>query len=175
MSGANDSTIGTETTNGKYFQWGENVAWDYDGGALSTDNCTWDRDTQSCGLSALSAWPSTVSDVTSGGVNRWYDWSTTDNRGPCAPNYHVPTRHEWNAAYTTFGSNRNTFVSTLKLPMAGSRSTSGGSLFSQGSNSYYWSSSPFGAFSFSLYFDSSAVGVGTGVRPVGFSVRCLKN
>ncbi|EKD25501.1 MAG: Cell wall/surface repeat protein, partial [uncultured bacterium (gcode 4)] len=85
VASANDSTIWTETTNWKYFQWWENVAWDYDGWVTSTDNCTWNRDTQACGASALWAWSATVSDVTSGWVDRWNDWSTTDTRWPCAP------------------------------------------------------------------------------------------
>ncbi len=112
----------------------------------------------------------------SGGVDRWSDWSTTDTRGPCALNYHVPTQSEWTTANTTLGGNRNTFVSTLKLPMAGGRSLPGGSLGAQGSGGYYWSSSPNGASGYSLYFDSTAVTpASSGNRSHGFSVRCLKN
>jgi hypothetical protein len=66
QAGANDSPVATETTAGKYFQWGENVAWTYAAGTASANNCTWNRDTATCGSSALSAWSSTVSDTTSG-------------------------------------------------------------------------------------------------------------
>ena len=67
VASANDSPlVELELKRGKYFQWGENIAWDYNGGALSTDNCTWDRDTQSCTTPTLSAWPTAVTDVTSG-------------------------------------------------------------------------------------------------------------
>lgn len=51
---------------GKFFQWGENVAWDYSSGVGTANNCTWNRDTQTCTTSDLSAWPTTVSDTTSG-------------------------------------------------------------------------------------------------------------
>lgn len=112
----------------------------------------------------------------SGGVDRWNDWSTTDTRGPCALNYHVPTQTEWNTVKTTLGGNRNTFVSTLKLPMAGNRSSSFGSLFAQGSDGCYWSSSPYGAVGYNLGFGSAAVNPAiSNNRPTGFSVRCLKN
>ncbi|MDP2103350.1 MAG: InlB B-repeat-containing protein, partial [Candidatus Gracilibacteria bacterium] len=176
VASANDSTIGTETTNGKYFQWGENVAWDYDGGVTSTDNCTWNRDTQACGASALGAWSATVSDVTSGGVDRWNDWSTTDTRGPCAPNYHVPTQTEWNIVYTTLGSTRNTLASTLKLPMAGSRYYTDGSLVVQSFYASYWSSSPDTTNAYYLDFTTTAAYLDFSYgRARSFSVRCLKN
>ncbi|EKD30231.1 MAG: hypothetical protein ACD_78C00115G0015 [uncultured bacterium (gcode 4)] len=179
---ANDNPlVEPESKRGKYFQWWENIAWDYDGGVTSTDNCTWDRDTQSCTTPTLSAWSSTISDTTSGGANRWYDWggtATPDTRGPCALNYHVPTQSEWNTAYTTLGSHRNTFISTLKLPTAGYRAASNGALTSQGSYGGYWSSSSYTVYGYNLSSTSTSVvpmNFNNVTRATGFSVRCLKN
>ncbi|MDD5377025.1 MAG: prepilin-type N-terminal cleavage/methylation domain-containing protein [Candidatus Gracilibacteria bacterium] len=175
-AGADDSPVAIESTAGKYFQWGENVAWDYNGGVASTDNCTWNRDTQSCGASALSAWPTTVTDTVSDGVARWYDWSATDTRGPCAVGYHVPTKTEWNTVYTTLGSNRYAFVNTLKIPMAGNRFYSNSALYNQGSYGQYWSSSPSVMNAFYVSFDyTSLYTTLDSNRTSGYSVRCLKN
>ncbi len=173
IAGSSDSTIWTETTNGKYFQWGENVAWDYDGGTGSADNCTWNRDTQSCGSSALSDWPATVSDTMSGGVNRWHDWSTTDNRGPCALGYHVPTHSEWIAAVFTVGLDFN-FI--IKLPATGNRYKWSGQIWNQGLIWNYWSSSTddlLGWRTVDLYW--GAYSFGGMYRNFGLSVRCIKN
>jgi len=66
QSSTDDSPVATTTTAGKFFQWGENVAWTYGGGHTTSDNCVWNRDTQVCGASAgLSYWPTSVTDTLS--------------------------------------------------------------------------------------------------------------
>lgn len=67
----------------------------------------------------------------------------------------------------------------FRLPFAGDRSHSDTVLCHQGSNGYYWSSSPLGGGSVHarrLYLNSSGVRAhGRNYRDYGFSVRCFKN
>jgi uncharacterized protein (TIGR02145 family) len=65
----------------------------------------------------------------------------------------------------------------LKLPCAGRRTWSGGSVINRGTYGDYWSSSPYNAYAYFLNFQSSSVipqNLG-GSRAYGFSVRCFKN
>ena len=66
----------------------------------------------------------------------------------------------------------------FKLPFAGSRS-SNASLYNQGSNVLFWSSSPSSAssnYARNLYLDSSNVYADyDNDRALGFSVRCFKD
>jgi hypothetical protein len=67
------------------------------------------------------------------------------------------------------------FASALKLPVAGDRDDSVGSLNSVGTYGSYWSSAVNGVFSRSLYFYSSGAYMFDSSRAYGFSVRCLKD
>jgi hypothetical protein len=59
--------------------------------------------------------------------------------------------------------------------MAGLRRSSNGSLDSEGSIGYYWSSTVSGTSPSNLYIDSSSAFVGSSFIAIGFSVRCLKD
>ena len=67
----------------------------------------------------------------------------------------------------------------FRLPFAGFRNYSNASIYDQGFNGYYWSSSPYSAGSDSarfLYLTSSDVGANSdGYRASGYSVRCFKD
>jgi hypothetical protein len=67
------------------------------------------------------------------------------------------------------------FASPLKLPMAGYRDNSGGSLFSVGSEGRYWSSTVDGTGTRILGFFSGGANNGPYGRASGYSVRCLKD
>jgi uncharacterized protein (TIGR02145 family) len=107
--------------------------------------------------------------------NLWQGVSGTNN--PCPSGYRLPTEAEWEAERTSWSSNNaaGAFASPLKLPVAGRRSYSNGSLGSVGSFGYYWSSAVGGTYSRRLYFYGSDAGMGSDVRAVGYSVRCLKD
>ncbi len=106
--------------------------------------------------------------------NLWQGVSGTNN--PCPSGYRLPTEAEWEAERASWGSYNaaGAFASALKLPVAGSRSNSNGSLFNVGSRGSYWSSTLDDADSRSFGFSSSSAYVYSGGRAYGGSVRCIK-
>ena len=66
--------------------------------------------------------------------------------------------------------------STLKLPFAGNRGWINAYYGAQSTSSYYWSSTPYSAYAYTLTFDASTIGPALNYyRGLGFSLRCLKN
>ncbi len=108
-------------------------------------------------------------------ANLWQGVNGVNN--PCPSGYRIPTETEINAerlswsVYTSVGA----FASPLKLPMAGSRGVSDGSLNNVGTGGYYWSSTIGGTGSRRLYFGIVNAGIDAGYRVGGGSVRCIKN
>jgi uncharacterized protein (TIGR02145 family) len=119
--------------------------------------------------------------------NSPFDWRSPQNNtlwqgvdgtnNPCPAGYRLPTEAEWNAERTSWSSNNSAgaFASPLKLPAAGFRSRSSGSVLNVGSNGNYWSSSVSGTNAWELNFGSSGAGMGGSNRASGSSVRCLKD
>jgi uncharacterized protein (TIGR02145 family) len=111
--------------------------------------------------------------------------SRTKMKWPCPTNYHVPTYAEWeiinNVWWWYMSWDSEWFSNTLKLPYAGYHDRNGGSMNSQWSYGYYWSSSPNISNTHNLVFCidfgfGSYVGIdNNNYRAIGFSVRCLKN
>lgn len=89
----------------------------------------------------------------------------------------LPTESEWEAERMSWSSNDapGAFASPLKLPFAGVRAGSNGSLFDVGAFGSYWSSSVSGSGVRYLSFNSSDAIMGTSIRALGLSVRCLKD
>jgi len=109
----------------------------------------------------------------------WWNGIVAGTNTPCPTGYHVPTYAEWNTEQALFaangGANAIGAYNVLKLPMAGFRSRSDGSLGSAGINGYYWSSTVTGTDSYLLSFSSSSASTISIYRTVGYSVRCIKN
>jgi uncharacterized protein (TIGR02145 family) len=109
--------------------------------------------------------------------NLWQGVSGTNN--PCPIGYRVPTLTELDAERVSWGSQDDAagaFASPLKLPMAGIRISSSGSVSDVGAIGFYWSSTVSSARASNLYFYSGAqADVSTGHRADGYSVRCLKD
>jgi hypothetical protein len=112
------------------------------------------------------------------------DWMSSDDSGakrsanwnPCPSGFRVPTIDELLAETTKQGvKNRNdAYRNFLKLPSAGYRGRSDGSMFLQGSLGLVWSSSPSGSTSKDLNFNSSGAVWSNSLRANGLSVRCLR-
>ncbi len=107
--------------------------------------------------------------------NLWQGVSGTNN--PCPSGYRLPTAAELEEERLSWSSNNaaGAFASPLKLPVAGYRNYSSGSLNDVGSYGSYWSSTVNGTFSRSLNFISSNAYMNSDTRAYGNSVRCLKD
>ncbi len=112
-------------------------------------------------------------------VNLWQGAGGVNN--PCPSGYRLPTEAELHAERMSWSSNNaaGAFASPLKLPVAGDRFSSFGSLNNVGSVGSYWSStvSVSGIFNYSWYLFFTSTGANTDEfnRAYGYSVRCLKD
>jgi uncharacterized protein (TIGR02145 family) len=108
-------------------------------------------------------------------TNLWQGLNGVNN--PCPSGYRIPTEPELEAERSSWSVNTSVgaFASPLKLPLAGSRSYSIGSLGSVGIGGNYWSSSVSGTFSRGLNFSSSNANMSTSGRSGGIAVRCIKD
>ena len=119
--------------------------------------------------------------------NSPYDWRSGQNdnlwqgvngvNNPCPPGYRLPTAAEWEEERLSWSSNdaAGAFASPLKLPVAGSRIYSSGSLDAVGFHGRYWSSTVDGFTSRYLLFYNTNSAVINFYRANGYSVRCLKD
>jgi hypothetical protein len=109
--------------------------------------------------------------------NLWQGINGTNN--PCPTGYRLPTETEINAERLSWSANTSVgaFASPLKLPMAGRRNFSNGSLSGVGSVGSYWNSRVRDEESSHLLFGSGSGNddMDQDHRAFGFTVRCIKN
>ena len=115
------------------------------------------------------------------------DWRSPQNRNlwqgvnginnPCPVGYRLPTEAEWAAEMDSWISDNaaGAFASPLRLPVAGDRLLSSGSLRLVGSIGVYWLGTVSGTYARVLGFDSGDAFIFFDGRASGVSVRCLKN
>ena len=105
----------------------------------------------------------------------WQGVNGTNN--PCPSGFRLPTETELNAELTSWSSNNaaGAITSPLKLPMAGYRSESSGSLINVGTYGSCWSSTFTSTDAGGLGFNISIALIGSDGRAAGGPVRCIKN
>ena len=161
---------------GDHYQWGRNYDGHQENNSTTNDTlATVIVDAGSNFIINNGDWTA----VDSNGVSRTANWSKTDGTSVCPVGYRVPTieelEAETTAASTAVTNNTDAFINFLKLPSAGSRAMSGGSMENQGSEGIVWSSSDTGSDSNYLLFSSNLTMTTGTVRGLGCSVRCLKD
>jgi hypothetical protein len=166
---------------GSLFQWGR--------GADGHELITWTSSTAGTPVNAATAGTSSSTSPGSrflSGSTNWYTGSNPDNlwqgtsgtNNPCPSGFRLPTEAELNAERLSWAPNNNAagaFASPLKLPLAGYRSRSSGSLANVGTNGFYWSSTVSSTSASNLSFLSSNAYMNTFNRAFGYSVRCIKD
>jgi uncharacterized protein (TIGR02145 family) len=177
------SRVATSSTDiesyGDLYQWGRGA----DGHQKRTSGTTTTlSSTDVPGNSNFILAPSSPSDWrTSQNLNLWQGKNGINN--PCPSGFRLPTFEEWTAEILSWGSKNSAgaLASPLKLPMAGSRDRSNGSLKDVGTMGGYWSSSVYETTSslrssFRLFISSNtATMYDPWLRADGFSVRCIKD
>ena len=116
-----------------------------------------------------------------------YDWRSPQNNNlwqgenginnPCPEGFRIPTASEWYAERKSWSSTSSSgaYASPLKLPVAGLRHLSNGSLGNVGSRGSYWSGTVSGTNAQYLDFGSGDASMSIYSRADGHSVRCLKD
>ena len=104
-------------------------------------------------------------------VNLWNPGDYTNN--PCPNGWKVPELAEWKEAFAGWNNSSDAYNSALKLPAAGYRSHTDGSIIPNTGG--YWSASLNGKGSEIVYFDNTAIGNLNKYRARGFSVRCIES
>jgi uncharacterized protein (TIGR02145 family) len=107
--------------------------------------------------------------------NLWQGVNGVNN--PCPIGYRIPTEPEWVAESESWNSKNaaGAFGSSLKLPMAGFRLYTSGSVNTIGEGYYSISTVDGGVYSRIIYFRIPDMGVENDRRAYGNSVRCIKD
>jgi hypothetical protein len=148
---------------GDYYQWGrETDGHQEPNSAISHTRATAVTNVGSAFIAVVSNWTTADSD----GLIREANWN------PCPVGYKVPS---FQNLTDEFIQNRDDAFSKLKLPSAGIRLTSDGSMAQEGTHGHVWRSSPSDdTFSRGILFSVDENKLTFSVRAEGQSVRCIR-
>ncbi|MCP3869967.1 MAG: hypothetical protein GY703_18110, partial [Gammaproteobacteria bacterium] len=177
---------------GDLYQWGrateghEAITWTSSGGSngLEQGNETSTNATTAVPGGGSNAWDGQF--IREG--NPPYDWLTPQDNtlwegvngtnNPCPAGYRLPTQSEFEVELGSWTSIPNTYAdayaSPLKLPVAGARYFSNGTLVDTGDEGFYWTSTDV-THARCLYFDDVDARICGRHRGYGFPVRCIKD
>ena len=155
---------------GDLFQWGRGA----DGHQIRNSSTTTtlsatDIPGNASFIKSSSNWRSAQND------NLWQGINGINN--PCPSGYRIPTETEINveiASLSTINA-AGALASPLKLPLAGYRNLSNGTLANVGGHGRYWSATVSGINVRNLYDHSAGASIASNDRAWGFSVRCIKD
>ena len=161
---------------GDYYQWGRN----YDGHQESNSTLLYQQasDVNNAGSSFRIDDNSSYNDwaywVDSSGTTRSSNWSSIDGSSICPAGFRVPTSAELDSE-RTFSTIAGAFSNFLKLPTAGYRGSSTGTLMYSGTHGFVWSTSSTNSpnSDYLTFSDYSAIEYSS--RSYGWSVRCIKD
>ena len=118
--------------------------------------------------------------------NTSFDWRTPQNNdlwqvenalnNPCPSGFRIPTKAEWETemAFWDTTDKNAAFNSRLKLPAAGLRQRSDGTVIYEGNDGYYWSSTVEGLGVDALNIYETGANIHELGRSFGASVRCIQ-
>ncbi|WP_162262077.1 inverse autotransporter beta domain-containing protein [Bathymodiolus septemdierum thioautotrophic gill symbiont] len=164
---------------GDLYQWGRKADGHEDRTKTSTSSTlTSDITNASTTLFITSA--SDWVNVDSSGASRTAAWADGGVNDICPAGFSVPTDAELaadttGATTTDIINSATAFSSFLKIPVAGLRFRSNGTLFSVGTSAHLWSRSADGSVARDLYIGSGNAIFGSPLRAHGYSVRCIKD
>ncbi len=169
---------------GDLFQWGRfadgHQCRDWDGCADNPDKC------HTTGL-ADTYLPDEGQDWYGQFITSSSDWLDDPEGGlwqgdggvndPCPEGFRLPTSDEFEEEVQSWDSEdaAGAFGSPLKLPVAGYRSNSNGSLYYDDTTGFYWSNNLSGNHSEFLLFNHLPAGISSHHRATGVPVRCIKD
>jgi uncharacterized protein (TIGR02145 family) len=166
---------------GDFYQWGR--------GADGHQTIVWTSSTASNGAEQSNETSGTSASTTPGsrfliGSPNWYTGTNPDDlwqgvsgtNNPCPSGFRIPTDTELDAERSSWSSLNaaGAFASTLKLPVAGRRIRTDGSIDNLGSTGLYWSSTVITTNSRYMFFYSNGAITDFSNRAIGLSVRCIK-
>jgi uncharacterized protein (TIGR02145 family) len=168
---------------GDYYQWGRNSDGHEDSGSTLTATQATDINNSGSSNFITTNGPADWVTVDSNGSLRTAQWSSTDGTSVCPVGFRVPTAAELEAETINNGvsnvqNSADAFNNFLKLPSAGFRLNSDGTITSQDTRGMFWTSSVDSSFianAVQFSFEAGDADTGQGYRAVGESVRCIKD
>lgn len=167
---------------GDYYQWGRNKDGHESQTSLTTTTLATSIDNVGSKFitkgSGTNDWVTSL--VDEDGSLRSFNWSKTDASSVCPVGYKIPSTAEFRAETLDISipiaNGTDAFNNFLKIPSAGYRNSSNGSIKSQGATGTIWTNSPTASLSDFLNYTSEYAKIATtDIRTFGFSIRCIKN